>query len=89
MVPLLPFAMLFSQHPTTSTNLQLLLLNPLPLFFIPAILKRKKHTYWWTILLAMIILFIIGRCFQVYAEGMMIVALSLLLRCGRWTVKRK
>ena len=74
------FAMLFSQHPTTSTNLQLLLLNPLPLFFIPAILKRKKHTYWWTILLAMIILFIIGRCFQVYAEGMIILALCLLIR---------
>jgi uncharacterized membrane protein len=74
------FAMLFSEHPTTSTNLQILLLNPLPLFFIPAILKRKKNTYWWTILLVMIILFIIGRIFQVYAEGMIILALCLLIR---------
>ena len=74
------FAMLFSEHPTTSTNLQILLLNPLPMFFIPAILKRKKDTWWWIILLTMIVLFYIGGIFQVYAEGMMIVALSLLLR---------
>ena len=74
------FAMLFSEHPTTSTNLQILLLNPLPLFFIPAVLKRKRSTYWWTILLVMIILFFIGRCFQVYAEGMIILALCLLIR---------
>ncbi len=73
------FAMLFSEHPTTSTNLQILLLNPLPLLFIPAILKRK-NTRWWTILLVMIILFIIGRIFQVYAEGMIILALCLLIR---------
>ena len=69
----------FSQHPTTSLNLQLLLLNPLPLFFIPAVLQRRK-TRWWTILLAMIILFAIGSLFQHYAEGMMILALSLLIR---------
>ena len=74
------FIMLFSQHPTTSTNLQLLLLNPLPLFYIPAVLKRKKDTKWWTILLIMIILFCLGRIFQVYAEGMMILALCLLIR---------
>ena len=73
------FVMLFSQHPTTSTNLQILLLNPLPLFFIPAVIRRKK-TKWQYILLAMIILFAIGNLFQHYAEGMMIVALSLLTR---------
>ena len=78
------FVMIFSQHPTTSLNLQLLLLNPLPLFFIPAVLRRRK-TRWWTILLAMIILFAIGSLFQHYAEGMMILALSLLIRviCGK------
>ena len=74
------FAMLFSEHPTTSTNLQILLLNPLPMFFIPAILKRKKDTWWWIILLTMIVLFYIGGIFQVYAEGMMILALCLLIR---------
>lgn len=73
------FVMIFSQHPTTSLNLQLLLLNPLPLFFIPAVLRCRK-TRWWTILPVMIVLFAIGRIFQVYAEGIMIVALSLLIR---------
>lgn len=73
------FVMIFSQHPTTSLNLQLLLLNPLPLFFIPAVLRRRE-TRWWTILAAMIVLFVIGRLFQHYAEGMMILALSLLIR---------
>ena len=73
------FIMIFSQHPTTSLNLQLFLLNPLPLFFIPSVLRG--HTKRWRIvLLCMIVLFAIGGIFQVYAEGMMIVALSLLLR---------
>ena len=73
------FVMIFSQHPTTSLNLQLLLLNPLPLFFIPSILKGQGKR-WRKVLLGMIVLFAIGRIFQVYAEGMMIVALSLLIR---------
>ena len=73
------FVMIFSQHPTTSLNLQLLLLNPLSLFYIPTVLRRRK-TRWWTILSVMIALFVIGRIFQVYAEGIMIVALSLLIR---------
>lgn len=73
------FVMIFSQHPTTSLNLQLLLLNPLPLFFIPGVLKRRRN-HWWIILTVMIMLFFAGRLFQVYAEGMMIVALSLLIR---------
>ena len=73
------FVMIFSQHPTTSLNLQLLLLNPLPLLFIPAVLRRRKSR-WWTILPVMMVLFAIGSLFQHYAEGMMIVALSLLIR---------
>ena len=73
------FVMLFSQHPTTSTNLQILLLNPIPLYFIPAIIKRRQSR-WWIILATMIVLFFIGSIFQHYAEGMMIVALCLLLR---------
>ena len=74
------FAMLFSEHPTTSTNLQILLLNPIPLFFIPSVLKRKKKNLWWSILLTMVVLFYLGDIFQVYAEGMAIVALCLLIR---------
>lgn len=73
------FAMLFSQHPTTNTNLQILLLNPLPLLFIPAVIRRKK-TRWWNILAAMVSLFYLGAIWQDYAEGMMIVALCLLSR---------
>lgn len=73
------FVMLFSQHPTTSTNLQILLLNPLPLFFIPSVI-RQNVTRWQKVLLIMTILYLIGGIFQHYAEGMMIVALSLLLR---------
>lgn len=73
------FVMLFSQHPTTSTNLQILLLNPLALGFIPAVI-RKKNRIWPKIQIAMIVLFLIGSVFQHYADGMLIVALCLLLR---------
>ena len=71
--------MVFSQHPATSLNLQLLLINPLHLFYIPAILRRRKSTY-WTALPVMVVLFIIGRTLQVYADGMVILALCLLSR---------
>ena len=73
------FVMLFSQHPTTSTNLQLLLFNPLPFFFLPAVI-RGRSTRWWILQAALFILFMIGSLFQSYAEGMIIVALCLLLR---------
>ena len=74
------FVMIFSQHPTTSLNLQLLLLNPLPLFFIPSVLRCRQHTRWWIVQLTMIVLFSIGSLLQSYAEGMMILALCLLTR---------
>lgn len=76
------FAMIFSQHPTTSLNLQILLLNPLPLFFIPSIIRGKK-TKWQNLLLVLVVLFFIGSLFQHYAEGMLILALSLLSRFKR------
>lgn len=74
------FVMLFSQHPTTSTNLQILLLNPIPLFFIHAAV-RKHHTSYFRLLAVMIALFLVGAFFQDYAEGMEVLALCLLLRC--------
>jgi len=74
--------MFFSQHPTTSTNLQILLFNPIALAFIPSIIKKKK-TYWFRINLAMLLLFFIGGIWQDYAEGLEIVALCLLLRILR------
>jgi membrane-associated HD superfamily phosphohydrolase len=77
------FVMLFSQHPATSTNLQILLLNPIALGFIPAVIRKKNKT-WPKIQIAMIVLFLIGSIFQHYAEGMLIVALCLLLRVIRF-----
>ena len=71
--------MLFSQHPTVRINFQLLLLNPLPLFFIWPMLKGKcrwQYTMW----IILICCFFIGAIWQNYAEGMMIVASSLLIR---------
>lgn len=74
--------MFFSAHPTTSTNLQVLLLCPLSLVFLPQVVKRRK-TIWFRISAVLTILFLIGSFWQDYAEGMEIVALCLLLRC--WT----
>ena len=77
------FAMLFSQHPTVSLNLQILLLNPLNLIFMWHTMKKERKgeicrwNYVWT---AFIVLFLIGGFLQSYAEGITFVALSLLLR---------
>ncbi len=71
--------MIFSEHPATSINLQILILNPLSLFFIPHVIRRKK-TPWFKISLCLVILFLMGSFWQDYAEGMEIVALCLLLR---------
>ena len=71
--------MIFSQHPTTSLNLQLLLVNPVHLFFLPAVLRRRKTRY-WLLLAIMVVLYGLGAFFQHYAEGMLILASCLLLR---------
>ncbi len=70
----------FSKHPTTSTNLQILILNPIPLFFLHNII-RNRPTRFWKFEVGMIILFLIGAFFQEYAEGMLLLALCLLIRC--------
>jgi uncharacterized membrane protein len=77
------FVMFFSEHPTTSTNLQVLLFNPLPLFFIPSVLRKKPATRYWQATIALIAMFFVGGIWQDYAEGMEIVALCLLLRILR------
>ena len=77
------FLMIFSQHPTVRVNLQILLLNPLPLFFIRRMLKRQKNNtkdWQYIIWTMMICLFFVGGFFQSYAEGIYILALSLLIR---------
>lgn len=73
------FVMIFSQHPTTSLNLQLLLINPVHLFYIPTVLRRRKTHYWW-LLSAMVLLYLAGTIFQQYAEGWALLALCLLIR---------
>lgn len=79
------FVMLFSQHPTVSLNLQLLALNPLPLFFAYAAVRRTRNHkggfWWWKLWALLLVLFFIGASVQSYAEGMMLVACCLLLRC--------
>jgi len=72
-------ALLFSEHPTTSTNLTALLLNPLPLLFLYSVV-RGRPTRWWRWSAALSALFVLGAVVQCYAEGMVVVALSLLLR---------
>lgn len=73
-------AMFFSEHPTTSTNLQILLLNPLSLLYIYKV-ARGRRTHWFKLNTAFIMLFLAGAFWQDYAEGMEIVALCLLSRC--------
>lgn len=75
--------MIFSQHPTVQVNFQILILNPLNLFFVWKTTKklRKSKLYWyydvWGMLLAVGLLL---RLCQHYAEGIPILALSLLIR---------
>lgn len=80
---LIIFMMIFSQHPTVNLNLQILFLNPLTLIYsYTAISKSRqqsfaKYSKIWGILIC---LFVIGGFFQHYAEGITILALSLLIR---------
>ena len=80
---LILLAMVFSQHPTVSLNLQILLLNPLNLVFLyPTVRDIRKHkaNRWLTIWLIFICLFLAGSICQHYAEGMWLLASSLLTR---------
>jgi len=72
--------MLFSQHPTVSLNLQILLLNPLPWFFLWPVFKRRETRY-WMISCVLALLFLIGAAFQTYAAGIQSLALCLLMQC--------
>ena len=74
------FMMLFSQHPTVNINLQFILLNPLPWFFLWKVIRKKKTCY-WNITLVLSILFLIGGFFQNYASGISSLALCLIMQC--------
>lgn len=85
------FLMLLSQHPTVRVNLLLLLLNPLPLFFIWRMIRRARKRLpdrqyaGWIILIC---LFFIGGIWQHYAEGIFLLASSLLIR-NVWCLLRQ
>ena len=72
--------MLFSQHPTVSLNLQIILCNPLPWLFLWPVIKGKQ-TRFWKITAILAVLFLIGSFFQCYAEGIHVLALCLLMQC--------
>ncbi len=80
---LILLAMVFSQHPTVQVNFQMLILNPLNLLFVYKVSKRMRkggmHWYynvWGTLLVISLFM----QIWQDYAEGMIILALSLLMR---------
>ena len=84
--------MLFSSHPTVNLNLQILMMNPLSLILAYSVARRacrRELHWWWKMWTVLIVLFLIGRLLQCYAEGMMILALSLLLRCVSRSLLKK
>ena len=72
--------MLFSQHPTVSLNLQIILCNPLPWLFLWPVIRGRETSY-WKITAILAVLFLIGSFFQCYAEGIHVLALCLLMQC--------
>ena len=91
---LILFVMLFSEHPTTSTNLQIFILCPLNLYWVIYIIKNKRNERKlrkaWTFLSIMLCIGLSGRLIQVYAEGMPLLALSLLLKncCNLYATRK-
>ena len=80
---LILFTMVFSQHPTVSLNFQILLLNPLNIIFLwptTRSLKKGEASLWLKVWTVLIIIFLLGGILQDYAEGLYLVALSLLFR---------
>lgn len=80
-------SMIFSLHPTVSLNAQILLLNPLPLLFgYQAISKQRKKTFsnFWLIEILLISLLLVIYSFEIQwiAPPVLLLALSLLVRCG-------
>lgn len=77
---IITLALFCSLHPSTSTNLTILILNPTHYIYIYPIIKRKKTKY-WHILTILIIAFFVGSIWQNYATGIIFMALTLLTRC--------
>jgi hypothetical protein len=83
LVGMVLLAMIFSQHPTVSLNLQILFFCPFTLLYIYNSCRessKKRFLKWLKVWCALMILFFIGGLFQDYAEGIRFLALSLLFR---------
>ena len=77
------FVMIFSKHPTVNINFQILIFNPIALFMaIPMLMKQRNGmlTWWHKTYVLCLFLGILCGLFQDYAEGIRILALSLLVR---------
>ena len=75
--------MVFSQHPTVQVNFQMLILNPLNLIFLYPVAKklRKEKMHWYyNVWGTLLVISLFMQIWQDYAEGMVILALSLLVR---------
>lgn len=80
---LILLAMIFSQHPTVQVNFQILILNPLNLLFVWKVskqMRKGKLPIYYEAWGLMLIVGIFLQIWQSYAEGMGILALSLLVR---------
>ncbi len=89
---LILLSMAFSQHPTVQINFQILLLNPLNLVFVWSVTKkaRKGGIHWYYHLWgAMLFAALLAQLWQDYAEGMGILALSLLIRYTTVAIRHK
>jgi len=77
------FCMIFSQHPTVSLNLQILVFNPLAIVFLWPIMKHcRKNERCWQMTVLFVCAFIATICgvfVQHFAMGNIILALILLL----------
>lgn len=80
---LILLAMVFSEHPTVKLNLQILVLNPLSLVFLYQSVRRLRRGQphrWLKAFPVFLVAGLICAMFQSFAEGIVIVALSLLFR---------
>lgn len=81
---LILLAMVFSQHPTVNVNFQIFVFNPLSLLLLYSVIKKEYNgnAHWyWKVLQVFVIAFFVMSYWQCYADGMILLALTLLLRC--------
>ncbi len=80
---LILLAMVFSEHPTVQGNFQILILNPFNLLFAwktAKVMRKGKLPLYYEIWGALLLLSFFTQIWQSYAEGMTLLALSLLVR---------